>query len=87
VVVLPAPTGPATAKTDREIEEDVESELWWSPFVDSDAITVEVNADVVTLIGTVEDWDELQAAKENACEGGATEVLSKLEIENGYGAD
>ena len=76
-----------TAKTDREIKDDVESELWWSPFVDSDDITVEVNSGVVTLIGTVEDWDELQAAKENAREGGATEVLSKLEIENGYGAD
>jgi osmotically-inducible protein OsmY len=76
-----------TAKTDREIKDDVDSELWWSPFVDSDDITVEVNSGVVTLIGTVEDWDELQAAKENAREGGATEVLSKLEIENGYGAD
>jgi osmotically-inducible protein OsmY len=76
-----------TAKTDQEIKEDVESELWWSPFVDSDDITVEVHSGVVTLMGTVEDWDELQAAKENAREGGATKVISKLKIENGYGAN
>jgi osmotically-inducible protein OsmY len=75
-----------TAKTDQEIKEDIKSQLWWSPFVDSDDITVEVHSGVASLMGTVEDWDELQAAKENAREGGATSVISKLEIENGYGA-
>ena len=75
-----------TAKTDQEIKEDIDSQLWWSPFVDSDDITVEVHAGVATLMGSVEDWDELQAAKENARQGGATSVISKLTIENGYGA-
>lgn len=75
-----------TAKTDQEIKEDIESQLWWSPFVDSDDISVEVQSGVATLMGSVEDWDELQAAKENAREGGATSVVSKLSIENGYGA-
>jgi hypothetical protein len=32
----------------------------------------------------VEDWDEYLAAKENTREGGATSVISKLDIENGY---
>ena len=73
-------------KTDEEIKEDVKSQLWWSPFVDSDDITVEVHSGVATLMGSVEDWDELQAAKENAREGGATSVISELEIENGYGS-
>ena len=72
-------------KTDQEIKEDIKSQLWWSPFVDSDDITVEVHSGVATLMGTVEDWDELLAAKENAREGGAISVISKLEIENGNG--
>jgi len=75
-----------TAKTDTEIEDDIQSQLWWSPFVDSDDISVEVESGVATLMGTVEDWDELQAAKKNARDGGATSVISKLDIENGNGA-
>jgi osmotically-inducible protein OsmY len=60
--------------------------LFWSPFVDSDDITVVVNSGVATLTGTVEDWSELQAAKENAREGGATSVISNLDIQNGNGS-
>jgi osmotically-inducible protein OsmY len=73
-------------KTDREIKDDIESELFWSPFVDSDDITVEVHSGVATLMGSVEDWAELRAAKENAREGGATSVVSSLKIENGDGS-
>lgn len=75
-----------TAKTDQEIKDDIESQLFWSPFVDGDDITVEVQSGVATLMGSVEDWDELQAAKENAREGGATSVVSKLEVEEGNGS-
>jgi osmotically-inducible protein OsmY len=75
------------AKTDREIKDDIESQLFWSPFVDGDDITVEVQAGVATLTGTVEDWDELLAAKENAREGGATSVITQLDLENGSTAD
>jgi osmotically-inducible protein OsmY len=74
-----------TAKADREIEQDVESQLWWNPRVDSDAITVEVNAGVVTLIGKVNDWPSREAAEEEAWDGGATEVINKLEVNNGSG--
>lgn len=77
-----------TAKSDREIKEEIESQLFWSPFVDSDDVKVEVNSGVATLSGTVEDWDAFQAAKENAREGGATAVLAtKLKITNGNGGD
>ncbi len=41
---------------------------------------------MATLTGTMEDWDKLQAAKENAREGGAISVISNLEVENGSGA-
>jgi osmotically-inducible protein OsmY len=74
-----------TAKTDREIKEDIESHLWWSPFVDSDDITVEVHSGVATLKGSVEDWGELQSAQENAREGGAVAVISKLDINSSGG--
>lgn len=70
--------------SDREIKEDIVSQLWWSPYVDSDDITVEVNSGVASLFGTVDDWRELMAAKENAREGGATSVISKLEVRNGF---
>jgi osmotically-inducible protein OsmY len=69
-------------KSDLSIKRDIEDQLWWSPFVDSDDITVSVNEGVATLFGTVEDWSELQSAKENAREGGATSVISELEIED-----
>jgi osmotically-inducible protein OsmY len=69
-------------KSDRAIEEDIESQLFWSPFVDSDDITVEVQGGTATLTGTVEDWGELQAAEENAHQGGAASVISKLELEH-----
>jgi len=74
------------AKTDREIKDDIESQLRWSPFVDRDEVTVEVRSGVATLRGTVEDWNELQAAREIAREGGATSVISKLKVENGAGS-
>lgn len=53
---------------------------------DSDDIRVEVLAGVATLQGTVEDWHELQSARKNARDGGATAVINKLKIANGNGA-
>lgn len=73
-------------KSDEEIHKDIEQQLFWSPFVDSDDITVSVNSGVATLFGTVDDWGEAQVARENAREGGATSVISKLKIRNGFGS-
>lgn len=73
---------PFTAKTDREIKEDIQDQLHWSPFVDSEDITVEVHSGVATLKGSVNDWNELQAARENARDGGAVAVINKLSINN-----
>lgn len=68
-------------KSDAELKEDVQSELYWSPFVDSDDISVSVNKGEVTLKGTVEDQSEVNDAIENAYEAGAKNVISKLETE------
>lgn len=67
-------------QTDADIREEVEDELWWSPFVDSDAVDVSVDNGIVTLTGTVESRSERQAAENNAYEAGATWVVNDLEI-------
>jgi osmotically-inducible protein OsmY len=67
-------------KSDARIKDDIEDELWWSPFVDSDDITVTVNDGTATLMGTVESYSEMDAAVENAFEGGAIWVDNDLKI-------
>jgi len=69
-----------TFKSDSKIRKDIESELWWSPFVDSDEITVTVDNGIATLEGTVETLAEFSAARENAFEGGATWVINDLSV-------
>ena len=67
-------------KDDHEILQDIQDELWWSPFIDSDNINVAVNDGLVTLTGTVHSWREKQIAGENAREGGAIAVKNKLTV-------
>lgn len=69
-----------TVKPDRDICEAIESELWWSPFVDSDEVNVDVAEGVATLTGTVDSWSERRAAAENALEGGAIAVNNDLVV-------
>ena len=68
-------------RPDSEIADSVESQLFWSPFVDSDDIIVSVDNGVVTLSGTVDNYNEMTAARRNALEGGAREVRLNLNIE------
>ena len=77
---------PLTYKTDREIENDIEDELFWSPFVDSDEITVRVDNGAATLTGTVDTWADYKAAADNAFEGGAVIVTNKLNGAEGPGS-
>lgn len=72
-------------RDDWEIRDDVESELWWSPFVDADEVEVSVEDGVATLTGTVDSWVERNAAAENAIEAGAIKVVNRLEV--GYGPE
>jgi osmotically-inducible protein OsmY len=67
-------------KSDWQIAQDIQDELWWSPFVDSDDITVSVVGGVATLTGTVDSWSEYYDARENAFEGGAISVINKLDV-------
>ena len=68
-------------KPDSEIVEDVESELFWSPFVDRDDIEISVNSGIVTLTGDVDTYSERQSAEENAFEGGARDVINQVTID------
>jgi len=69
-----------TMKSDDLIQQDIESELFWSFFVDSDNIEVSVEDGVATLTGVVTSWQELRAAIENAFDGGAVGVKSELVV-------
>jgi Predicted periplasmic or secreted lipoprotein len=73
---------PMTIKSDAKIKAGIERQLWWSPFVDSDAITVTVEDGVATLTGRVHSWPEYTSAVENAFEGGAIRVVDDLEFTN-----
>lgn len=73
-------TPSVTIMSDAEIKREIEEELWWSPFIDSDAITVTVDDGVATLEGVVNSWSDQRIAIENAFEGGATQVTDELEI-------
>lgn len=68
---------------DWEIRADIRNQLFWSPFVDSDEVTVTVDDGIATLTGTVDNRSERQAARENAYEGGALAVIDELEVDHG----
>jgi len=70
-----------TYQTDAEIRDDIQSELFWSPFVDSDEIEVTVVDGAATLEGTVDSWSEHDAAVENAIEGGALRIVNRLDVQ------
>jgi osmotically-inducible protein OsmY len=72
-----------TAQSDPEILADIQSEFFWSPFVDGGDINVLVEDGTATLTGTVDSWSEYQAARENAYEGGATWVDNNLTVKSG----
>ncbi|MFP4053475.1 MAG: BON domain-containing protein [Phycisphaerae bacterium] len=71
-----------TFRSDSAIKEEISDELWWSPFVDSDQVKVSVDNGVATLTGKVDSWSELEAARQNAYEGGATWVINKLDVKD-----
>lgn len=72
-----------TLKPDREIREDVRDELFWSPFVDAEDISVTVDDGVVTLEGTVVSMENRRAATKNAYDAGAKTVRNRLKVEYG----
>jgi osmotically-inducible protein OsmY len=70
-----------TFATDAEIADEIDEEMWWSPWVDTDEIRVDVDNGVATLKGRVETRLEEDKAVEEAFEGGATWVVNEIEVE------
>ncbi|MGQ0644144.1 MAG: BON domain-containing protein [Elusimicrobiota bacterium] len=66
---------------DAAIRKNIESQLFWSPFVDADQVDVAVSEGVATLTGEVDSWGERGAAVDNAYEGGAWDVVSRLKVD------
>ncbi len=75
-------TPEAPLLSDAEIADEIEGELYWSPFVEVDQIDIRVVNGVATLTGTVDSWSERSAAVTNAYEGGATLVVNDLAVES-----
>jgi len=55
-------------------------EFFWSPFVDGDNITVSVENGIATLTGAVDTKSDRSMAEANAYEGGASQVINKLQV-------
>jgi osmotically-inducible protein OsmY len=72
-----------TPREDWVIKKDIEDELWWSPFVDVDDVSVTVSEGVATLVGVVDTLRERRVATENAYEGGARHVRNELKVRRG----
>lgn len=70
-------------KSDDAIREEIRSELFWSPFVDREDITVTVRGGVATLAGVVDTLEARRAATKNARDGGAVEVRNRLRVRVG----
>jgi len=68
-------------KSDQAIKEDIVDELWWSPYVNEDEVTVIVDRGKAILTGTVDTKRERLFAEINALEGGANEVENNLVVD------
>ena len=67
--------------SDSRIKDQIEAELFWSPFVDAEDVNVSVDRGTATLTGTVDSWSEFNSAQENAYEGGAVYVDNDLIVD------
>jgi osmotically-inducible protein OsmY len=70
-------------RDDWEIRQNIEDELWWSPFLDEADIAVAVSNGAAALTGVVDTLRDRRIATENAYEGGAREVQNHLKVKYG----
>lgn len=77
------PLGRRVTQSDSTIREEIESELFWSPFVDAERVRVGVDDGVATLQGTVSSWRARAIAADNALQAGATRVRNQLAVDGG----
>jgi osmotically-inducible protein OsmY len=70
-------------RDDWEIMKDIEDQLWWSPYVDEDDVSVTVVDGIASLVGVVDTLRERRVATENAYDGGAKQVRNLLKVRYG----
>ncbi len=70
-----------TFETDLVIAEEIDDEMWWSPYVDADEVQVTVVDGMATLGGTVDTLFERANAVEEAYEGGAVWVKNEIKVD------
>ena len=75
--------GPQPFLTDEQIKKKIEHAFFWSPFVDSDDITVTVHGGVATLTGTVGTWIGWGEANKDAHKSGAADVINQVTVKKG----
>jgi osmotically-inducible protein OsmY len=71
-------------KPDRDLQREVEEQLFWSALVDAENVTVSVDNGVVTLSGQVSSWGEYDDAENNAYQAGAKTVKNELDVDTPY---
>jgi osmotically-inducible protein OsmY len=79
---LDVSTGVPLERNDWELYQDVRAQLQWSYWVDPKRVNVLVTDGIVTLTGTVSDWQAYVAALESAREADAPVVRDRLRIED-----
>lgn len=79
-VITPGPGEQEDVPSDRSLYSAIESEFFWSPFVDEDEVDINVEDGTVTLTGNVDSRSEFVAAAENAFQAGAVTVKNQLDI-------
>jgi osmotically-inducible protein OsmY len=65
---------------DWMLRQEVESQLYWNPWVDSTSIDVSVQGGVVTLSGALDDWRAYVSAVDDAYQCGAERVVTNVTI-------
>jgi len=68
--------------TDSIIKENIENIVSWNSYINSDSIKVAVEDSVATLTGSVDNLYESRIAEEIALDGGAKDIINKLEIKH-----
>ncbi len=78
--VLP-PIDVVPTASDAKIKDNIQDQIWWSPYIELAEIDVEVENGKATLTGDVDSWLEWHYATINAFEGGALQVDNNLNVE------
>lgn len=75
------------SRSDKAIENDIRASLRWNALLEAEDIDVEVEDGLATLTGDVGSWFQLTVAVDQAFDGGARTVRSRLHVAGRYEAN